>query len=53
MRLRLLLLMMNSLRLLIGHKKKHRRSLALAVFWKIGDKSPNEIIETKPMHAVV
>jgi hypothetical protein len=31
---------------------KHRKSLALAVNWEIGDKSPNEIIETKPMHAV-
>ena len=37
----------------IGHKKKHRRSLALAVFWEIGDKSPIEIIETKQTHAVV
>jgi hypothetical protein len=38
MRLRLLLLMMNSLRLLIGHEMKHRKSLALAVVWRIGEK---------------
>ena len=29
--------MMLSLRLLIGHKKKHRKSLALAVIWRIGE----------------
>jgi hypothetical protein len=32
---------------------KQRKSPALALIWEIGDKSPNEIIETKPMHAVV
>jgi len=37
--------MMNSLRLLIGHKKKHRKRLALAVNWENGDIVPVEIIE--------
>jgi hypothetical protein len=38
MRLRFFLLMMLSLRLLIGQEKKHRKSLALAVIWRIGEK---------------
>jgi hypothetical protein len=38
MRLRFFLLMMLSLRLLIGHKRKQRKSLALAVIWRIGEK---------------
>jgi hypothetical protein len=33
----LLLLMMNSLRLLIGQEKKQRKSPALALIWEIGD----------------
>jgi hypothetical protein len=32
------LVMIDSLRLLIGQEMKHRKSLALAVIWRIGEK---------------
>ena len=46
-------MIIDSLRLLIGQEKKHRKSLALAVNWENGDIVPVEIIETKQMRAVV
>jgi len=46
-------MIIDSLRLLIGQRMKHRKSLALAVNWENGDNVPVEIIETKQMRAVV